>query len=78
MLLSKTLDLDDYILDLLTEMVRIPGSSKAWKPVILDSFNDTRFFNSKASVGQKWKPIIKALVDSDKQNLSDLIGKLSV
>ena len=70
------LDLDDYILNFLTEIVRILGSSKAWKPMILGSFNDTCFFNSKPSVGQKWKPIIKALVDSDKQNLSDVISKL--
>ncbi|KAF8337070.1 Dopey, N-terminal-domain-containing protein [Cantharellus anzutake] len=72
---SKTLDLDDYILDLLSEMVKIPGSSKAWKPVILDSFNDARFFNSRPAVGQKWKPLIMALVDSDKQSLSDLIAR---
>lgn len=71
---SKTLDVDDAVLDTLRELSKIPPGAKAWRGPVSDAFNDNRFFNSTPEVSQKWRSIIRALLDSDRQALPELLG----
>lgn len=61
-------------MDILAELTKIAPAAKAWKPVISEAFNDNRFFNSPPSANQKWKPLVKGLMDADKQTINDLLG----
>jgi hypothetical protein len=69
-------DVDDDFVDLLIAVTRAPGSIKAWRSPALDMFYDHRFFASPPQAARKWKPVIHALVTSDKERFVDLIGTL--
>lgn len=56
-------------------MTRYPTNLKAWKSQVVDIFSDNRFFNSPPSSHSNWKPLIQALMTSDKERLVELIGK---
>lgn len=71
---SRTLDLDDGIIDVLQEMSRLPAATKAWRGIVSDAFGDTRFFNSTPETALKWKPLVRALMESDKQAFAELLG----
>jgi hypothetical protein len=62
------------ILDILAEMAKIPAAFKAWKGPVSEAFNDSRFFNSTPTSSTKWRPMVKNLMDSDKQGFSELIS----
>ncbi|KAF8510422.1 Dopey, N-terminal-domain-containing protein [Hysterangium stoloniferum] len=74
---TRALDIEDGILETLRELSRIPPGVKAWKTPVADAFNDTRFFNASPEVSQKWRPIIRAFLDSDRQVLQEIIGKVA-
>lgn len=61
-------------MDLLAELTKIPAAAKYWKPIISEAFNDSRFFNASPAASIKWKPLIKGLIDADKQSVNDLLG----
>ena len=73
---SKAALADDSVMDILVELTRIPAASKYWKPIVSEALNDHRFFNTSPAANVKWKPLIKALVETDRQSVTDLLGTL--
>lgn len=73
----QTIDLDETTLDIIKELSRIPAAARAWRPTVADAFNDARFFNCSPEAAQKWRPLVRALVDTDKTVFSELLGRLS-
>ncbi|GAA5963888.1 hypothetical protein JCM21900_003967 [Sporobolomyces salmonicolor] len=74
---SKSFDIDPAIFELLQEMAKNPQTVKAWRSTVADAFADNRFFNAPPSLNVQWKPLIQALMSSDKERLPDLAGKIS-
>ncbi|KAI0081169.1 hypothetical protein K474DRAFT_1768894 [Panus rudis PR-1116 ss-1] len=74
---SKPLDVDDNILAILREMTRIAAAMKAWRGPIVDVLNDNRCFNSTPQAGRKWRPMVKALFDTDKTAFSELLSRIT-
>lgn len=66
--------MDDAILDILIEMARIPAVAKAWRTTVNDVFADARFFDMAPSSSEKWRPLIRAMIDTDRQAFPELIG----
>lgn len=56
-------------------MARNPQTTKAWKTQVSDAFADNRFFNAPPNINPKWKPLIQALMTSDKERLVELTGE---
>ncbi|KAH7886231.1 Dopey, N-terminal-domain-containing protein [Phlebopus sp. FC_14] len=74
---SKPLDLDRMVVEIIKGMTRIPPALKVWRAPVLDILYDNQVFNSNSTVATKWKPVIKALFDSDKTSLNDLLGRIA-
>lgn len=70
--------MEDAILDIIKEMAKIQAAARAWRAPVQEAFNDTRFFNCSPQVAMKWRPIISALMDTDKMVFSDLLGQSSI
>ncbi|KAK4703671.1 hypothetical protein P7C70_g2546, partial [Phenoliferia sp. Uapishka_3] len=73
---SKTFDIEPAVFDLLTEMAKNPATLKSWKAPVSDAFSDNRFFNAPPSSHEKWKPLVQALMASDKERLVELAGNV--
>jgi hypothetical protein len=73
----QTIDLDETTLDIIKELSKIPAAARAWRPTVADAFNDARFFNCTPDAAQKWRPLVRALVDKDKTVFPDLLGRRS-
>jgi len=71
---KRPADIDDTVVDIIREMARIPAALKAWRAPISELLNDNRLFNCTADAAIKWKPIVKALFDSDKTAFPEVIG----
>ena len=59
---------------LLEEMGRLSIALKAWRGPVSDALNDSRFFSSSPATGKKWRPIVRALVATDKSALTEILG----
>ena len=75
MLYSRPLEIDDVIFRIIEEMSGIPVAVKSWKNPVIDVFNDTKFFGVHYSIGEKWCPIIKTLIDTDKTTFTEVLSK---
>ncbi|KAK8861427.1 hypothetical protein IAR55_002246 [Kwoniella newhampshirensis] len=66
------------ILRIVLEITRIPSAVKTWRLQISDAFADSRFFRAKSTeeIGY-WEILICALMDSDKERFSDLLGRIT-
>ena len=73
----QTIDLDETTLDIIRELSRIPAAARAWRPTVADAFHDARFFHCSPEAAQKWRPLVRALVDTDKTVFPDLLGRPS-
>ncbi|KAF8273824.1 Dopey, N-terminal-domain-containing protein [Lactarius quietus] len=62
---------------ILREMTRISIAVKAWRGVISDIVNDSRFFVSSIEAGTDFRSIIEAWVDADKSVFADFLGKVT-
>lgn len=69
--------MDDSVLELLSELTRVPAGLKSWRAQVLEIFSDIRFFYGPPDASRKWKTIIQALVASDKERFPELISKIS-
>jgi hypothetical protein len=69
------MDVDNSVIHLLQEMTRIPAALKSWRTPVLDLLNDNRIFNCTPEDANKWRPIVKALYDSDKTALPEILGE---
>lgn len=74
---GSTLDVDDVILEMIKEMSKVQAATRAWRGPVQEAFNDTRFFNCTLDTAMKWRPIVSALMDSDKTVFSDLLSKIA-
>ena len=59
---------------LLEEMSKLNIALKAWRGPISDALNDSRFFSSSSIAGRKWRPIVRALVGTDKSAFTEILG----
>lgn len=71
---SRPMDVEPTVVSIIAEMSRIPAALKSWRAVVIDLLSDNRVFNSDRDDGDKWKPIVKALYNSDKAALTELLG----
>ncbi|KAI8459463.1 Dopey, N-terminal-domain-containing protein [Phakopsora pachyrhizi] len=74
---SRTFETDETLANLLVEMTKHSAASKAWRPQVIETFNDAKFFNFSPEVGRRWKPIIQALLNTDKERFIEMIGRIS-
>lgn len=71
---NRTLDLDTAVMALLEEMSKLSIALKAWRSPVSDALNDNRFFSSSSATGIKWRPIVRALVATDKSAFTEILG----
>ncbi|KAI0361079.1 hypothetical protein OH77DRAFT_1391372 [Trametes cingulata] len=74
---ARPLDVEDDVVAIIREMTKINVAMKAWRSPVAESLNDNRCFNSTAEAGEKWSPMVKALFDTDKTALPELLGKIT-
>jgi hypothetical protein len=72
------LDLDSTIVDIIAELTKLPPALKVWRTPVSDILYDSRLFQSNSVVSLKWKPIIKALFDSDKTSFGELLSMFGI
>lgn len=70
---SKTFDIEPAVFSLLHEMVKNTATVKAWKTMVGDAFGDNRFFNAPPTADKHWRPVVQALIASDKERLMEVI-----
>ncbi|ORY25817.1 Dopey, N-terminal-domain-containing protein [Naematelia encephala] len=68
---------DVKILHILLEMTKIPSATKAWRLQVGDAFNDSRFFRMSPKISNLWRPLIGALMDSDKERFGELLSRIT-
>ena len=66
---------DATVLRVLLGLSKIPSATKAWRLQIGEAFNEARFFAIDFEEASLWKPLICALLDSDKERFGDLLGE---
>lgn len=59
---------------LLEEMGKLSIALKAWRSPVSDALNDSRFFGSSSIAGRRWRPIVRALVATDKSAFTEILG----
>ncbi|KAN0061878.1 hypothetical protein ACQY0O_005872 [Thecaphora frezii] len=74
---AKALEVDVHVVSLVGEMVKLPGTLKAWRAAVGDLFQDNRFFTMTSALAERWKPIVLSLMVNDKERLVELIGKIT-
>ncbi|TKY89065.1 hypothetical protein EX895_001596 [Sporisorium graminicola] len=74
---SRTLEVDVSVLAVVSELVRMPGTVKAWRSTVADIFGDGRFFSMPLAKARCWQPIILALMTQDKERVVDLLARVS-
>lgn len=74
---GRTFDVDESVLLLLGELTKVPAAFKAWRATVLEVFSDNRFFSGPPSTAAAWRPIVQALLASDKERFADMIAKVS-
>lgn len=74
---SEKLEVEPHVVALLSELVRMPGTVKAWRSTVGDLFGDARFFSMGISSATRWKPIVVALLTQDKERLADVLARVS-
>lgn len=71
---NRTLDSDVAVMALLEEMSKLGIALKAWRGPVSDALNDSRFFSSSSITGRTWRPIVRALVVTDKSAFTEILG----
>lgn len=66
--------MDVAVMALLEEMSKVNITLKAWRSPVSDALNDSRFFSSSSMAGRKWRPIVRALVGTDKSAFTEILG----
>ena len=59
---------------LLEEMSKLNIALKVWRSPVADALHDSRFFSSSSTAGRKWRPIVRALVGTDKSAFMEILG----
>lgn len=74
---SRPLDLDPVVVEIIKEMTRISAALKVWRAPVIDILYDNRVFDSNTAAATRWKPVVKALFDSDKTSFGDLLSRIA-
>ncbi|KAG9313948.1 Dopey, N-terminal-domain-containing protein [Chiua virens] len=74
---TRPLDLDNTVLDITSELTKLPPALKVWRTPVSDILYDSRLFQSNPTAAMRWKAIIKALFDSDKTSFGELLGRIA-
>ncbi|KAL4070521.1 Dopey, N-terminal-domain-containing protein [Scleroderma citrinum] len=74
---SKPLDLDPMVIEIIKEMTKVSVAFKVWRAPVIDILHDNRVFNSNSAVATRWKPVVKALFDSDRASFGDLLSRIA-
>jgi hypothetical protein len=74
---GRSSEVDESVLLLLGELTKVPAAFKAWRTTVLEVFSDNRFFGGPPSMAAAWRPIVQALLASDKERFADLVAKAS-
>lgn len=75
--ICSSFEVDDAVLELLSELTKVPAALKSWRSQVLEVYNDNRFFYGSPSTAAKWKHIVQALITSDKEKFPELINRIS-
>ena len=68
---------EPLLFEVLESLTQLPATSKTWRSYVLDTFFDVRFFAQSLDMGKQWAPMIAALFRSERDRLSDVIGRIS-
>lgn len=71
------LRVDTSVLHVLLELSKLPSAAKAWRLQVGEAFNDQRFFRISLKDSSRWKRLICALMDSDRERFGELLGRPS-
>lgn len=74
---ARAMDIEPLVLDLLTQMSTLTGTSKTWRAVVWDTFLDAKFFALSPAMGKRWAPIVAALMSAERDRLVDVIGRMA-
>ncbi|KAI6154002.1 Dopey, N-terminal-domain-containing protein [Pisolithus tinctorius] len=74
---SRPLDLNPVVVEIIKEMTKISAALKVWRAPVIDILYDNRVFNSNTAAATRWKPVVKALFDSDKTSFGDLLSRIA-
>ncbi|KAI6048019.1 Dopey, N-terminal-domain-containing protein [Pisolithus marmoratus] len=74
---SRPLDLDPMVVEIIKEMTKISAALRVWRAPVIDILYDNRVFNSNTAAATRWKPVVKALFDSDKTSFGDLLSRIA-
>lgn len=77
LLIYRTSEVDATILDLLIEMTKHSAAAKAWRAHVTETFGDPKFFNCSPETGRRWKLIIQALLNTDKERFTEMLSRLT-
>lgn len=70
--------MDSSILHILLELAKLPSAIKSWRLQVGEAFNDHRFFKIDTKDAGRWKRLISALMDSDRERFGELLGTSSL
>ena len=68
---------EPLLFEVLESLTQLPATSKTWRSYVLDTFFDVRFFAQSLDMGKQWAPMIAALFRSERDRLSDVIGRIT-
>ncbi|PWZ01195.1 hypothetical protein BCV70DRAFT_199555 [Testicularia cyperi] len=74
---SRNLEVDASVLEVISEVVRMPGAVKAWRSSVGELFGDSRFFSMSISSAEHWRPVVLALMTQDKERLPELLVRIT-
>ena len=68
---------DADLLNMLLELVKVPGSNKSWRREVYDAINENLFFSISVEKGLKWRTILKTFLTNDKERIPEFISRIS-
>ncbi|ODV89966.1 hypothetical protein CANCADRAFT_1697 [Tortispora caseinolytica NRRL Y-17796] len=68
----------DPLIDLFASVVQIPGSVKAWKPVVAEAVLDAKFLRMRPELAMRWSPIIDTWTSHDREGMLSVLGKVTL
>ncbi|KAF9430197.1 hypothetical protein BGZ76_000932 [Entomortierella beljakovae] len=75
--LKSRVGINDTTIDLLCEISKIPFVYRTWRKEVWEVFLDNRFFAMSPAVARKWKIMIQTAMTSEKDRLTELLGRIS-
>lgn len=73
---SRGGELEPLVLDTLAHVSRVPHSSKTWRAPVVDTLMDSKFFAQSPQMGRQWAPMVVALLEAERERLSDILGRI--